>query len=529
MSIPPWKQALLDKKRKQEEEEQRRKQEEEAKLKAIPAWKRAILERNSTKQATQSKPTQAQAAPSQQQTSTTLASLVSKAKPESTIPRENAPKANGWLKSTSIAATTSEKSTKPIVRTSSSSPPKPSSKLWPTVAPVLPLGRSPPTKAKHDAEGDVPAEATPTISKPLLERKLSYEREVAKASPPTERRPSAREKTEKGSPLIAGENKRREVVATTVATPSDNSIQKQDDAKGGLTPKRGSVRSLLGRFQRGGASDASNPTFVSGRSSLRSSHAKSVGETKKATSESEKKVVTMPAKVDTKASVEVGVESASENERKAEGNSPEVKMPVSTVGVVTTAPSKNVEMPKGKVESTVVLRETKTVVVPRTEKTESTEKKVETKTEKKKTLFDAVPQRREETSKEEVIELTREVVKENKSAAPAPSKDDVIEKTSPTSETEEAEEALQITNIDDDDDEEEVQVAPVTTVAKQQVEPPKTEDVQRRHSAQREPTKQADVSVALRGAGIESTEKKKEKERRRSSLSDPRKPKPQVK
>ena len=42
-SMPPWKQALLEKKRRQEVEERKRRAEEEARLALMPPWKRDII------------------------------------------------------------------------------------------------------------------------------------------------------------------------------------------------------------------------------------------------------------------------------------------------------------------------------------------------------------------------------------------------------------------------------------------------------------------------------------------------------
>ena len=45
MSLPPWKQAIIDRRKKQEEEQKKRQAEEDAYLASVPPWKRALLQK----------------------------------------------------------------------------------------------------------------------------------------------------------------------------------------------------------------------------------------------------------------------------------------------------------------------------------------------------------------------------------------------------------------------------------------------------------------------------------------------------
>ena len=45
MSVPPWKQALIDRRKKQEEEQKKKQAEEDAYLSSVPPWKRALIQK----------------------------------------------------------------------------------------------------------------------------------------------------------------------------------------------------------------------------------------------------------------------------------------------------------------------------------------------------------------------------------------------------------------------------------------------------------------------------------------------------
>eukprot|EP00118_Oscarella_pearsei_P003807 m.15821 g.15821 ORF g.15821 m.15821 type:complete len:711 (+) comp26574_c0_seq1:484-2616(+) len=547
MSIPSWKQALLDKKRKQEEDEQRRKQEEETKRKSIPAWKRAMLERKdkeSTKPTSTAKPHQP--APS------TATAAPSKPKPEpSTAPNahENAPKANGWLR-------TSETTSKNVT-IAPDSPPK-NLRQWPKVTPSDTLGRSPPTKLKRDVDAStVTPTSTEEKSPPirLLERKLSYEREVAKASPPANRKSEVEPKKE--SPLVSV--KANEIAPPPAAPDVDKSGRERENAR----PKRGSVRSLLGKFQGAAGGETAKPSFFGRRTSPKSVESSSVP-LKERKSETPQVQSVMPAKVESKVNVEVvpSVPKSVESVKWEETNAPKATQPTHLttsdlkakvhVADVSSPALKPVEIKANREEQVAVKSPTPTLADI---KASTEEQSVGNKANRKEQVVESLgikpievkevgvksmptsveikPKAKEEVVKKggqsvapepqetKSIEAKFKRVSQPKEKADVKAVDDVraletkadVNRKAQKEQTEDVEE-LKVTSIDDNDD-------ALEPVAKQ-----KELEMKRKLSAtHQEPVKRADVSSALGQAGMPTPDKKKH--RRRSSLTDPTKPKPQ--
>lgn len=129
MSVPAWKQAVLERRKKQEEEERKKQEQEDQYLASLPPWKRAIILRNREKSGAGAgasrSPKVAEKSPSNNTTASTQ---------QATPKQSTKPQTNQWQAAVQISVASSPTNKRPKwARTSSpnqSSPKRTRSNLW---------------------------------------------------------------------------------------------------------------------------------------------------------------------------------------------------------------------------------------------------------------------------------------------------------------------------------------------------------------------------------------------------------------